>query len=265
MRARKPKHIQERLVKYSASLELQPQSCKGKWLAKHCAGASKLHVDLGCGKGSFVVESARRNPDHLYIGIDSENICIALAAQKAVESGLNNAIFVLANADEICDFFNAGEVDTLHLNFCTPRPKAKHAHLRLTYAQRLNEYAKILKSDSGHIAFKTDSQPYFDWSLTQFEAAQYKLENVTRDLHSTNIANVLTEYEARLSKLNAKIHACNAFPPSVEPTEIEQKASMSLGDYLPQDIEGLESLEYIPYGMEDFVSNKINWLKKHQA
>ncbi len=261
MRARKPKHIQERLIKYFAYIEQDPIACKGKWIAKHCLSSKQLHVDLGCGKGTFVVESAKRNLGCFYVGLDCENICIALAAQKAYEAKLDNVVFAIADANFIADIFANGEVDVLHLNFCTPRPKAKHAPLRLTYADRLCIYTKILSED-GYIAFKTDSQPFFDWSITQFDAAGYTLSDLTRDLHSTDMPNVLTEYETRLSNLNAKIHACKAYPPKTVPEKITQTASMSLGDYLPQD---LESLEYVPYGMEDFVQNKINWLKKHHS
>ena len=290
MRARKPKHIPQRLAKYCKAIETNPFACAGSWTSLHYPSAHSLHVDLGCGKGSFVVESAKAFPDSFFIGIDVEDICIALAAQKAVEAKLDNAIFVIANADEISRIFASGEVDVLHLNFCTPRPKAKHAPLRLTYFQRLVEYKNIL-NPSGHIAFKTDSQPFFDWSLTQFKAANYKIENLTRDLHATNCPNILTEYEGRLSSIGAKVHACNAFPlldtanalgvcgkldASSTSVAVDisnsldeargldsvqaQKVSMSLGDYLPKD---LESMEYVPYGMEDFVRNKINWLKKH--
>lgn len=259
MRARKPKHIQERLEKYSSVIESQPSCCKGEWISKYCPQAQQVHVDLGCGKGLFVIESAKRNPNILFVGIDNEAICIALAAQKAQEAHLTNVVFVQSDGSYIQDFFAPHEVSTLYLNFCTPRPKAKHAALRLTHANYLCSYQKVL-GEQGCILFKTDSQPFFDWSLTQFSATNYSLSCLTRNLHAEPIANIETEYEKRLSAIGATIHFVKAIPPKELPDSVEQSASMSLGDYLPQN---LEDLTYIPYGMEDFVQNKINWQKKH--
>lgn len=125
---------------------------------------------------------------------------------------------------------------------------------------KLISYRSLLAQD-GEIWMKTDSQPLFDFALTQFEIAGYHIEWMSRDMHAEPIDDVQTEYETRLSELGAKIHGLVATVGVLE-EEPMQTAQLSLQYYLP---ENLDDIEYIPYGMEAFVTNMRNRRKKEEA
>ncbi|MGI6216918.1 MAG: tRNA (guanosine(46)-N7)-methyltransferase TrmB [Coriobacteriales bacterium] len=260
MRARKPKHYHEKLIEYGDVVESNPGSIRGKWRETWMPGAREVRLDLGCGKGSFTVKSAMAEPDVLFIGIDYEEICISSAAGKAHDAGIHNAVFAIANADEIESMFSPAELELIYLNFCTPFTKGKKADERLTYVDRLMTYRKLL-SDSGKIRFKTDSQPLFDFSLTQFELAGYVIQWQTRDLHADNPNEIESDFESRLIQRGAKIHALLASK-GPEPESVEQTAKLGLVYYLP---ENLDEMDYVPYGMEDTVANMKNKRKKLEA
>lgn len=254
MRARRPKHLEERFDWYSEALESDPVSCAGQWAARHLPGAREVRLDLGCGKGEFIIQLAQREPDVLFVGIDNEKICAAMAAKNALESGLKNVVFVLGDGDDVAKMFGPGELSLIYLNFCAPFPRSKAASKRLTHVDRLMTYRDVL-APGATVRFKTDSQPLFDFSLIQFELAGYELLWQTRDLHEFNPDEVQSAFEVFLSgQKGAKVHALLA-QPGPRPETWEQTAPLRLADYLPED---LEHMEYIPYGMEDTVRNAIN-------
>ena len=126
MHARLPKHfvLEERLERYRDAIEPDPYHWRGHWTSA-CAPAGatpfrEVRLDLGCGKGSFTVEAARREPDVLFVGMDSEPVCIAYAAQRAVESGLPNVVFVPGTGMRIREMFAESELGRIYLNFPTP-------------------------------------------------------------------------------------------------------------------------------------------------
>ena len=157
MHARLPKHfvLEERLERYRDVIEPDPYHWRGHW-ASACAPAGatpfrEVRLDLGCGKGSFTVEAARREPDVLFVGMDSEPVCIAYAAQRAVESGLPNVVFVPGTGMRIREMFAEGELGRIYLNFPTPFPRKRESHLRLVNLERLMDYRRCasLLSPSG--------------------------------------------------------------------------------------------------------------------
>lgn len=258
--ARPLKNLDERFEWYADGVELEPAGCKGTWAARHCPAAREVHLDLGCGKGQFSLAQAKEHPDQLFIGLDYEKICIALAAEKAVESKLDNVIFTLADAEDLGDLFGPGELDAIHLNFSTPHPRKKHAAERLTYVDNLIMYRPLLK-DGGTIHMKTDSAPFFEFSLVQFDLAGYDVVWTSADLRTDRPELATTEYEDRLTEKGAKIHALRAVKAN-RPYTREQTAALSLFDYLPDD---LEHMDYIPYGMERGVMNMRNVRAKQRA
>ena len=142
MHARLPKHfvLEERLERYRDAIEPDPYHWRGHWTSA-CAPAGatpfrEVRLDLGCGKGSFTVEAARREPDVLFVGMDSEPVCIAYAAQRAVESGLPNVVFVPGTGMRIREMFSEGELGRIYLNFPTPFPRKRESHLRLVNLER---------------------------------------------------------------------------------------------------------------------------------
>lgn len=260
MHARKPKDIPQRLERYAQAIIADPCELAGIWKERLYPQATQLHVDLGCGKGAFAATEALAHPDVLYIGIDYEDLCIAFAAQKAVEQSIPNLFFVHGSADDIAAMFATCEIDVLYLNFSTPFPRKKYAANRLTYVDKLVSYRSPLAPD-GRIELKTDSQPFFDFSLIQFDLAAYDITWQTRDLHATCPDITLSEYELRLSAKGAKIHALTAVKAD-RPCSLEQTGELSLMAYLPED---LESLDYVPYGMENAVMNFRNRRRKERA
>ena len=259
MRARKPKNTDWKLSMYAEALVKDPCAHRGAWLDDFAPSARELHVDLGCGKGAFSVDSAFACPYALFIGIDVEPICISNAMEKAVAAGASNAYFVLEQVGRLDEMFAEGEIDAIHLNFSTPLPKRKHAERRLTYLDNLMLYRRVLAPD-GRIFMRTDNEYFFDFSLTQFDLAGYELVWLTRDLHAEGLVEVQTEYEKALSEKGARICALEARMGEC-PADPVQTAELSLAEYLPDD---LDTIGHLPYGMEDTIINIRNRRAREQ-
>lgn len=260
--ARIPKNfvLEERLERYSAAIEPSPAHLRGAW-AEAChpltAGGTgsfdEVRLDLGCGKGVFTCEMARLHPTTLFVGIDSEPICIAYAAQHAVEAGLRNVVFSPGDAARVGDYFAHGELAGIYLNFPTPFPRKKEATRRLTHADRLMGYRDAL-AEGGTVRLKTDSLPLHAFSLTQVEAAGYELLWSSDDTRALLPDDPATGYELRLTAKGASVYGLEATP-GPAPAHVEQGVSMSLIDYLPED---LSQMGYVPRGMEGTVANLRN-------
>ena len=162
-----------------------------------------IHIEIGMGKGRFLMELAAKNPDINYVGIEKYSSVLIRALEKMseMETPLANIRFVRMDAEAITKVFGAGEVDRIYLNFSDPWPKDRHAKRRLESRQFLARYDQILKKD-GTIEFKTDNRALFDFALEEVEAAGWTLKEKTFDLHADarlNEGNVMTEYEERFS------------------------------------------------------------------
>lgn len=256
MRARKPKNLDERRRLFADAIVDDPEARAGSWAQMLLPQAREVRLDLGCGKGGFAIESAKAEPDVLFVGVDVEEVCVVLAAQRAIEEGVYNAVFVLDEKDDVRRFFVPGELARIHLNFSAPFPQSKAAERRLSHAKRLMAYREML-APGGVVCMKTDSEPLFKFSLMQFQIAGYEPLACTDDLHAEPAwphANVSTEFEERLCQMGATVHALVA-KPGPAPEKVEQVAPLSLAEYLPED---LESMGYIPLGMEDTVRNLLN-------
>ena len=160
-----------------------------------------LRIEIGMGKGAFLMELARRNPDVNYVGIEKYSSVLLRAVQKQEKEALPNIRLIRMEAEYITDVFAPEEVDRIYLNFSDPWPKASHAGRRLTSGQFLARYDKILRA-GGWIEFKTDNQELFEFSLEEIDAGTWELVAVSHDLHKDpelSHDNVMTEYEARWS------------------------------------------------------------------
>ncbi len=173
-------------------------SFKGKWKEEIFHNANPLHIEIGMGKGQFIMELARLNTDINYIGIEKYSSVLVRALEKMNESPLTNLRFIRMEAENIEEVFDSGEIDQIYLNFSDPWPKDRHAKRRLTSKEFLARYANIIKKES-KIIFKTDNRPLFDFSLEQVEEAGWTLKNHTFDLHNSEYVegNIMTEYETR--------------------------------------------------------------------
>ena len=171
---------------------------KGKWSTVF-GNENPVHIEIGMGKGQFIMTLAEENPDINYIGIEKYSSVLVRAIEKQEEKDLPNLFFIRMDAENIADVFAAGEVGRIYLNFSDPWPKDRHAKRRLTSLQFLERYEKILDRE-GHVIFKTDNRDLFDFSLEQVrEASHWTLLNYTYDLHHSEYVagNIMTEYETR--------------------------------------------------------------------
>lgn len=172
---------------------------KGRWNEDVFKNENPIHIEVGMGKGQFIMTLAENNPDINYIGIEKYSSVLVRAIEKQEEKQLPNLFFIRMEAENIADVFEKNEVSQIYLNFSDPWPKDRHAKRRLTSVRFLERYEKILKT-KGHVIFKTDNRDLFDFSLEQEkEAPHWTLLNYTFDLHNSQYVegNVMTEYESR--------------------------------------------------------------------
>lgn len=171
---------------------------KGKWNTVF-GNDNPIHIEIGMGKGQFIMTLAGQNPDINYVGIEKYSSVLVRAIEKQEVEDLPNLYFIRMDAENIADVFEKGEISRIYLNFSDPWPKDRHAKRRLTSVQFLERYEKIL-AEEGHVIFKTDNRELFDFSLEQVELApHWELLNYTFDLHHSEYVqgNVMTEYETR--------------------------------------------------------------------
>ncbi|MBP3911814.1 MULTISPECIES: tRNA (guanosine(46)-N7)-methyltransferase TrmB [Zhenhengia] len=191
----------------------EPTAYKGKWHTLF-GNDNPIHVEFGCGKGGFITELARRNPDINYVAAERAETVVYKACKKANrEETPENLVFVFEDMAKCLDIFEAGEIDRLYLNFSDPWPKKRHAKKRLTYRDFLKKYAIIL-GEKGEIHFKTDNKGLFASSIEEFSLEGWLMKNVTLDLHNSDMEdNIMTEYEKKFSEMGFTINRLEAVPP----------------------------------------------------
>ena len=209
MRMRKKKNCAARIERCGDIRITDPENHKGKWCDVF-GNDNPIHVEIGCGKGSFVVGMAKMHPDVNFIAIEKVEDVIVMAMEKAVENEVKNVRFMDLDAERIEDFFEKGEIERIYLNFSDPWKKSKQAKRRLTHKNFLDRYKKVLNSGS-YIWFKTDNRKLFEFSLNSFCAENFKLQNITLDLHDSGFeGNVITEYEQKFVDLGQPIYRLEA-------------------------------------------------------
>ncbi|MGN0312035.1 MAG: tRNA (guanosine(46)-N7)-methyltransferase TrmB [Lachnospiraceae bacterium] len=174
-----------------------------------------LHMEIGMGKGRFIMELAKQNPDINFIGMERYSSVLLRALQKMDELSepLNNLKFICENAVILPEYFSKGDIQKIYLNFSDPWPKDRHAKRRLTSRQFLNCYDKVL-DPKGTLEFKTDNVDLFRFSLEEIEEAGWTLLAKTFDLHHDSVlneGNIMTEYEEKFSSQGnpiCKLIAC---------------------------------------------------------
>ncbi len=169
-----------------------------------------IHIEIGMGKGKFIMALAKANPDINYVGIEkySSVLIRALEKMEQEEAPLANLCFIRMDAENITKVFAKDEVDRIYLNFSDPWPKDRHAKRRLTSKEFFARYDQILTAE-GRVEFKTDNRPLFDFSVESVKEAGWDLDAVTYDLHHDEVlvqGNVMTEYEERFSAMGNPIH-----------------------------------------------------------
>ncbi len=163
-----------------------------------------IYIEIGMGKGKFIIENAINNPNINYIGIEKFDSVIVRAIEKVEQLDIPNLKFIRMDAARIDEVFNK-EIDRIYLNFSDPWPKDRHSKRRLTSSIFLEKYDKVFKKDN-IIEMKTDNIDLFNYSIDSLKAHGYNIEYITNDLHRENVDNIMTEYEERFSLLNNKIN-----------------------------------------------------------
>lgn len=183
-----------------------PKEWAGKQ-SQHFIKEQPLYIEIGMGKGKFLIESAATNPEINYIGIELYSSVLLRALQKMEAEPLTNLKFMCLDAREIEEVFGQGEVDNIYLNFSDPWPKDRHAKRRLPSREFLARYDFILKED-GRLEFKTDNRGLFDFAVEELPFANWKAELITYDLHADQELcenNIMTEYEEKFSAIGNPI------------------------------------------------------------
>ena len=231
MRMRKKKNLIPRMERCGSILITDATAHRGAWRELFRPGC-ELHVELGCGKGRFTAETARQNPDVLFVAVERVPDAMVIAMERVCEMGLENVRFISCDAALLPDIFAEGEVDQIYINFCDPWPTKRHAKRRLTHTGFLKLYRKVLK-ERGQIHFKTDNAPLFEFSVEEFPCAGFSLSEVTRNLHENGPCGVMTDYEAKFYELGTPINRCVATMEDwIEPEETPAKETENICEEL---------------------------------
>ena len=184
------------------------KTMKGKW-KEIFDNDSMLYIEVGMGKGRFIIDNAVKYPNINFIGIEKYSTVLLKAISKleSLDNIPANLKFICMDAKEIEEVFDTEEVDRIYLNFSDPWPKDRHAKRRLESREFLTKFSHILKKD-GTIEFKTDNRGLFDFAVSELEPAGFEAEVITYDLHNDKVlceGNIMTEYEEKFSSIGNPI------------------------------------------------------------
>lgn len=207
MRMRKKPNLEKRLAAVAPLMIEHPEELRGAW--GKTLGFASTRLEIGCGKGRFITESALAEPEVLFLAIERDSNVLVMAMERAQRMGLQNVRFMNVDASALGDFFAPGELARIYLNFSDPWPKSKQAKRRLTHRNFLKIYDAVLAPE-GEIFFKTDNEKLFEFSLNELSGFGLVLSNITFDLHATGLPNVVTEYEERFAAQGMRIYRVEA-------------------------------------------------------
>lgn len=208
MRLKKVKNAKER-IEASDYFVCNPKENIGKW-QEVFKNENPIHIEIGMGKGRFIVNMAKTYPNINFIGIEKyDSVMVKALNILDEEKKIPNLKLVLIDADGIEEVFK-NDVDRIYLNFSDPWPKSKHEKRRLTSKDFLRKYDNVFK-DKKEIFQKTDNFDFFEYSRKSFLEYGYEIKNLTYDLHNENIFNIPTEYEEKFSAKGVKINRLEAY------------------------------------------------------
>lgn len=207
MRLRNKPWAKNKLEQYPQYVVSTPEQYRGKWNEAFDQKAP-LHIEIGTGKGRFITEMAKANPNINYLGIELQESVVVSALDRLIEVELPNVKLLNINAAKLQEYFAKNDVDRVYLNFSDPWPKTRHEKRRLTYKSFLKDYEEVLV-DQGEIHFKTDNQGLFEYSLRSFSEYGLVLRYISLDLHNSDFeGNIMTEYEQKFSERGNRIYRC---------------------------------------------------------
>lgn len=183
-----------------------PEERQGKW-NEVFGNDNPIRIEIGMGKGKFIMQLAKENPDVNFVGIEKYSTVLLRAIQKMEVEELPNLVFIRMDAEDLNEVFDKGEVDRIYLNFSDPWPKDRHAKRRLESREFLARYNECLKAD-GIIEFKTDNRALFDFAVEEVPEAGWEIVKISYDLHADEemmVGNIMTEYEEKFSSMGNPI------------------------------------------------------------
>ncbi len=194
-------------------ITLDPVSFKGRWQERF-EKSQPLQIEVGMGKGQFIIGMAKAHPEINFIGLEIEQTVAAIALKHALPEQLPNLTLICGDGAGLDTYFEDGSIDRMYLNFSDPWPKTRHEKRRLTYKSFLANYQKVVKPGGG-LEFKTDNQGLFEYSLTSLNNFGMVFDGVWLNLHESpeNEGNVETEYEQRFAGLGQPIYKLTAHFP----------------------------------------------------
>ena len=211
MRMRRKRNLEPRMQECAELLLVRGRPCLNlKEAAEHFRAIigyrevfgndNPVELEVGCGNGGFVLEKAKRNPNVNYLAVELCSNVILTAMERVKDEGVSNIRFLNIPAEILPCYLPEGSIRTIYLNFSTPLPESSREKQRLTHPRFLAIYSALLVA-GGEIEQKTDSEPFFDYSLEQYAQNGFTVKDITRDLHHSTYAaeNIITEYEHNFS------------------------------------------------------------------
>ncbi|MBG9982522.1 tRNA (guanosine(46)-N7)-methyltransferase TrmB [Aerococcaceae bacterium DSM 111020] len=212
MRLRNKPWAAEKLKAYPQYVIWEDASVKGNWQTRF-ETEQPIHLEVGSGKGRFMVEMAKAHPNINYIAMELQTSVVVSILESQIEEKLPNLRILHGHGGDLDEYFEKGEVSRIYLNFSDPWPKKRHAKRRLTSPKFLTQYQQILPSD-GDIHFKTDNMGLFEYSLATMSQFGMAFHQVWLDLHHSDFEdNIMTEYEEKFSSKGHPIYRLEAYFP----------------------------------------------------
>ena len=218
MRMRKKKNLEDKLaacsnllIKMTDDRDYRNAANNPEYIdfSELFGNSNPVHLEIGCGKGQFVYEIAKRNPEINYLAVEKSSNVIVSACEKCFE--LPNVRFIKCGAEYLPKYIKPESIERIYLNFSCPFPKKAYVSHRLTAPHFLSIYQRIM-SENAEIHQKTDNRGFFEFSIETLSDYGYTLKNVSLDLHNSDFeGNIVTEYEARFSSLGFPIYRLEAY------------------------------------------------------
>lgn len=186
--------------------DIQPNDVK-KFSAKH-----KLTIEIGAGTADLAVELARRYPDERFIACDIKSDRLYTGAKQALAEKLDSIRFLRINMRQLNEVLPKNIANKIWITFPDPFPRKRSAKHRLTHPLFLQIYEQLLKPE-GQIYFKTDNKQLFEWSLEQFAAEGWHIEELSNDLHASDLPDdykITTTFERKFLATSQKINFLRA-------------------------------------------------------
>ena len=220
MRMRRKKHLEDRLAACGDMIIYMDRYDRHYRIkdSEHMIDPVKIFgndkpiiLEIGCGKGQFIRELAKREPQFNYLAVEKASNVVVDAAEQTIAEGIDNIRFLRGGAEYLDCYIPEGLAQRIYLNFSCPFPKKSYAKHRLTHRDFLNIYEKLLVK-GGEIHQKTDNMQLFEFSIAEFSQSGWGLKNVSLDLHNSDFeGNIVTEYERRFSEQGMPIYRLEAY------------------------------------------------------